>query len=335
MIDEQFTKELKDTKNLLAFSAGIDSTALFHILLQNNVPFDAALVNYQARESSFNEENYARELCDRHNKKLFIKRVKVCGGGFEKKARTIRYDFFEEIISEHNYETLITAHQLNDWLEWFLMQICRGAGFFELLGMRRVEKREGYTLARPLLGTTKEELIRFLDESKNCAFTDESNTNECFLRNMFRKKYAAPMIRDFPAGIKRSFAILQKEREQLETKEFLLKYEKLFVIDRFAIDALHQADMAAKRLGIVMTGKERALLEEEESFVAGRSVAIAKNDRYIFVSPYVKNVMPKDIREQFRKLRIPSKTRGYIYEAKERLLPLLLDMLSAQISTLA
>jgi tRNA(Ile)-lysidine synthase len=333
MIDEKFTKELKATKNLLAFSAGIDSTALFHILSQNNVPFDAALVNYQARESSFDEENYARVLCNQHNKKLFVKRVKIFGGGFEKKARNIRYDFFEEIIFKYDYETLITAHQLNDWIEWFLMQMCKGAGFFELIGMHRAEKRERYTLARPLLGITKYELIHFLNENGNRAFVDESNTDECFLRNRFRKKYATPLTRDFPAGIKKSFAILQKERERLETKEFLLKYEKLFIIDRFAIDAFHQADIAAKRLGIVMTGIERALLEEEGDFVAGRSVAIAKNDRYIFVSPYVKSVIPKDIRERFRKLGIPHKTRGYIYEARENLLPVLYDMFSARTST--
>ena len=45
-----FNKELiKTKKNLLAFSAGIDSTALFFLLLDNNIHFDIAIVNYNQR----------------------------------------------------------------------------------------------------------------------------------------------------------------------------------------------------------------------------------------------------------------------------------------------
>ena len=42
---------IKNQKNLLAFSAGVDSTALFFLLLEQNIPFDIAIVNYNIRFS--------------------------------------------------------------------------------------------------------------------------------------------------------------------------------------------------------------------------------------------------------------------------------------------
>ena len=112
---------IKNQKNLLAFSAGVDSTSLFFLLLKQNIPFDIAIVNYNLREQSKDEISYAKELALKYNKKIFLKDIKLeNSSNFEKTARDIRYKFFEEIISKNSYENLITAHQLNDKLEWFI-----------------------------------------------------------------------------------------------------------------------------------------------------------------------------------------------------------------------
>ena len=49
-------ENLKNKKNLLAFSAGVDSSALFFLLLEHGIKFDIALVNYGTRETSDKEE---------------------------------------------------------------------------------------------------------------------------------------------------------------------------------------------------------------------------------------------------------------------------------------
>jgi len=46
---------IKTNKNLLAFSAGVDSSALFFILKQNNIDFDIAIVDYNLRAQSKDE----------------------------------------------------------------------------------------------------------------------------------------------------------------------------------------------------------------------------------------------------------------------------------------
>ena len=119
---------IKESKNLLAFSAGVDSCALFFLLQEQNIPFDIAIVDYNLREQSKEEINYAKQLAFKYNKQVFIKEVTLETSNFEKKARDIRYTFFEDLIHDYNYNTLIAAHQLNDKLEWFMMQLSKGSG---------------------------------------------------------------------------------------------------------------------------------------------------------------------------------------------------------------
>ncbi|WP_420061008.1 tRNA lysidine(34) synthetase TilS [Aliarcobacter butzleri] len=181
---------IKESKNLLAFSAGVDSSALFFLLLKQNIPFDIAIVNYNIRVQSKDEVNYAKELALKYNKQIFIKEVKLeTTSNFEKTARDIRYKFFEEIIDENSYEILITAHQLNDKLEWFLMQFTKGAGLVELIGFNEFEQKENYKVYKPLLEITKEELENFLKQENIKYFIDNSNFDEKYKRNYFRHNF--------------------------------------------------------------------------------------------------------------------------------------------------
>jgi tRNA(Ile)-lysidine synthase len=66
-------EKLQNQNNLLAFSGGVDSTALFFYLLERNIPFDIAIVNYHTREESNKEVKYAKELAEKYNKKIFVK----------------------------------------------------------------------------------------------------------------------------------------------------------------------------------------------------------------------------------------------------------------------
>lgn len=78
--------EINTKRNLLAFSAGIDSSALFFLLLEKNIPFDIAIVNYNVREQSKDEVEYAKQLANKYNKKIYIKDVKLENiSNFEKK----------------------------------------------------------------------------------------------------------------------------------------------------------------------------------------------------------------------------------------------------------
>jgi tRNA(Ile)-lysidine synthase len=77
LLHEATLEYLRHTKNLLAFSGGGDSTALFFLLFENKIPFDIVHVNYQTRAQSNEEEAYARTLATTHTKELFTFIIKI------------------------------------------------------------------------------------------------------------------------------------------------------------------------------------------------------------------------------------------------------------------
>lgn len=86
--------KITNTKNILAFSAGVDSSALFFLLLNAKIPFDIVIVNYNVRDQSKDEVQYAKDLAKKYNKRIFIKNVVLqSSSNFEKTARDIRYSF--------------------------------------------------------------------------------------------------------------------------------------------------------------------------------------------------------------------------------------------------
>jgi tRNA(Ile)-lysidine synthase len=308
-------------RNLLAFSAGIDSSALFFLLLENGIPFDIALVNYGIREQSDKEEAYALELAEQYGLKAFTIKAPRWESHFESSARKFRYDFFESLIDEHHYETLVTAHQLNDQLEWFLMRLTKGAGLSELIGLepvsiRKTAGRNDYNLIRPLLDLSKEELLEYLKKNNRIYFVDESNSDMAFERNHFRKKFSDPLLAEYHQGIKRSFGYLHQDKEMLQNGiEAIFEQDELRVyrLDNPELRA-KAADLALKGLGYLLSASQRREIKTKKSIVIGGKWAVVYQDHRLYIAPFLTIAMPKPFKELCRVSNLPIKIRPYCYE---------------------
>lgn len=307
---------LKGKKNLLAFSAGVDSSALFFLLVEHGIKFDIAIVNYGTREASDQEESHAKALAKKY--KLFCHNIKAptFHSHFEKQARDFRYEFFESLITIEGYDTLITAHQLNDQLEWLLMRLSKGAGLSELLGIEPTTQKEHYMLIRPLLAYSKEELLRYLQSKGHPYFVDESNADENYERNKFRKQFSDALIAEYKEGIRRSMEYLRKDKETLEGG-----FETIYSNKLLSILKLHTpntkvkaADLTLKKLGYLLSAQQRQEIEKETSLVIGGEWAVALQDDLLFVAPYSTVYMPKKFKEVCRVLKIPAKIRPYLFK---------------------
>ena len=308
---------LKEKKNLLAFSSGVDSSALFFLLLKHNIPFDIALVNYGTRDNSDKEEAHAKALAKKYNLTCHTIKAPKFTTHFEKNAREFRYNFFETLIKEHGYDTLLTAHQLNDQLEWLLMRLTKGAGVSELIGLEPVSQREGYSLVRPLLSYSKEELLHYLEANDYPYFVDESNSDEKYERNRFRNQFADPLMAEYKEGIKRSFDYLRKDKEQLEEGfEVVLSHKALRVIKLHTLSAkVKAADLTLKRLGYLLSASQRQEIEKENSLVIGGKWAVEMQNERLYIAPYSTINMPKKFKEECRVKKIPQKIRAYCFKA--------------------
>ena len=310
-------ERLKNGKNLLAFSAGGDSTALFFLLNERQIPFDIALVNYQTRTQSDVEAAYSLDLAQRYGKRCYLKTTKLEKANFEHQARRLRYAFFEAIIARFGYENLITAHHLNDKTEWFLMQFTKGAGTVEMTGFDEIETRPGYTLLRPLIYTPKAALIDYLQKEHIRYFVDESNTSTCFLRNYFRKTFADKLVEAYASGIQKSFRYLHEDKKRLFNPE-IQKIKSLQIARRNGdpIYDMRLIDKMLKARGYLLsTAQKREILRQQEGIVGGKFVVALTTDA-IFVAPVSSAVMPKPFKEACRRAKIPPKIRPCIFLEK-------------------
>jgi tRNA(Ile)-lysidine synthase len=307
---------IKESKNLLAFSAGIDSTALFFLLLENNIAFDIAIVNYNVRPQSKDELTYAIKLAKIYGKEIFFKEVIIEeNSNFEKTARDIRYKFFEEIIEDRSYDTLITAHQLNDKLEWFLMQFSKGAGLFELIGLNTFDKMDTYIKYKPLLEISKDELEEYLTNHKLQYFIDNSNYDEKYTRNYIRHNHSDSFLKEYKKGIINSFKYIQKDLNSLSSnsdaiyKNFELE---IFINLNDTNLNIRLIDLSLKRRGILISALQRLEILKQKNIIISKSVAISIEDYYIWIAPVCSITMDKKFKEVCRVNKIPKNMRCYI-----------------------
>lgn len=307
-IKNEFLSLLKKGKNLLAFSYGSDSSALFHLLVQEKIDFDLAMINYKTRKNSDLEEESARNLALKFNKKIFIAHAPKFENNFEKNARDFRYEIFEKICLEKNYENLILAHHLNDAFEWFLMQLSRGAGLAEILGMSEFEKRKNYNIIRPLLYISKNEIKEFLKQNEIFYFNDESNENEKYFRNYIRKHFANDFVSKFSKGLKRSFIYLNKDKNKFFKNE-IKEFKGILICPK-------DESLIAKALkiqGIVPSAKQRKEMLKSDCIISSK-IAVVYKDEKAFVFSYENcEKLPKNFKEECRLARVPKFLRAYLY----------------------
>jgi len=313
--------KINTKKNLLAFSGGVDSSALFFLLLQNNIPFDIAIVDYNIRVQSKDEVLYAKELAKKYKKEIFVKEItEDIPSNFEKRARDLRYNFFDEIIEKNSYESLITAHQLNDKLEWFLMQFSKGAGIVELLSFEEITLRKNYQIIKPMLNISRDEILHFLEQNRIKYFIDESNEDTKYKRNYFRKNYTNKFLDEYKEGIKKSFEYLKKDKESLHKEELIFQEKELEIFkvsNDFNID-IRTIDKSLKRRGILLSKASKDEILKQKECVISHKISVAMNGNFIYICPYTKDIMPKKFKEKCRIKQIPKNIRAYIF--KENLL---------------
>lgn len=307
---------LENKKNLLAFSAGVDSSALFFLLIENKITFDIAIVDYAVREESKAEVAHAKALAKKY--KLFCHDIKApkFDTHFEKKARDFRYEFFASLVTIEGYDNVLTAHQLNDQLEWMLMRLTKGAGISELIGLAPTSKRDNYTLVRPLLRVAKEELLDYLKTNHCPYFIDKSNSDEKYERNKFRQKFSDTLMSEHKEGIRRSFEYLREDKEHLESGFETLYHTKQFYVIRLHVRELKSkaVDLTLKKLGYLLSALQRQEIKKEESLVVGGQWVIELQDALLYICPYVTTGMPKEFKEKCRIYKVPSKIRPYIFK---------------------
>ena len=180
---------LNDTVGV-GLSGGADSVALTHFLVQSKEDLGikslkAIHVHHGIRGDEADRDlQFVRDFC----KNLDIELIeytadvpalaKESGESLEECARRVRYAFFEQ----SGCDKIATAHNLNDNMETFLLNVTRGSSLSGLCGIPYVRGK----YIRPLLNCTRRDIEDYISANSLRYVTDSTNLCDDYTRNKIR-----------------------------------------------------------------------------------------------------------------------------------------------------
>lgn len=219
----------KNTPLLLACSGGKDSMALLHGLLNCGFSHvEIAHANFQLRgEESDGDEKFVSDFC---NSKGIIfhtisfetaLKAKSEGVSTQMAARTLRYEWLEQLRKDRKLDLILTAHHANDQVETVLMNLVHGTG---IRGLKGMEAKNGYVV-RPLLGLKSVEILEYIQQNQIKYREDSSNESDKYKRNFIRHQIIPGMEQLNPNLMDEMLAFSQRMKE-VETL-FLVQVDKM------------------------------------------------------------------------------------------------------------
>ena len=212
---------LQEKKLLIAISGGVDSVVLTHVLHQLHFDISLAHCNFNLRGiESDKDEIFVKELGNKLNLKTFTKNFDTEKYALENSlstqvaARNLRYNWFDEIINEHKFNFVLTAHHADDNLETFLINLTRGTGLEGFTGIPEINNH----IVRPFLIFSRDEIESFATQNNIVWREDKSNASNKYVRNKIRHQIV-PILKEINPTLLDSF---QKTTENLQESQQII-----------------------------------------------------------------------------------------------------------------
>ena len=202
--------ELPQGPIAIAYSGGLDSSALLHLAATSGRKLYAFHIHHGLSPNADAWEAHARTECERLGITFASRRVTLDDRS-EASARKARYAALGALCTEHNVHLLLTAHHLDDQAETILLQLLRGAGPAGMSGMDAFNRAPtllgtpDVLLARPLLQASRADLEEYVREHAIAHIEDESNADTRYARNALRHEVMPRLAEAFP-GYQERFA---------------------------------------------------------------------------------------------------------------------------------
>ena len=200
-------------------SGGRDSVCMLDLAVRARGAAEvrALHVNYGLRGEADGDERHCADLCERLTVELAVERPErpEGPGNLQAWARGVRYAAAAR-LAEETGATVVTGHTADDQVETILYRLASSPSRRALLGMRPADGR----LARPLLGTTREETTAYCEERGLAWRDDASNEEADYKRNLIRRELVPELERIHPAAkenVLRTAALLREEAELLDS----------------------------------------------------------------------------------------------------------------------
>ncbi|MDO6387936.1 tRNA lysidine(34) synthetase TilS [Uliginosibacterium sp. 31-12] len=194
------------TRLCVAYSGGLDSTVLLHLLArlapEAGFVLSALHVHHGLSLRADDWVKHCEAECDALGLPLRVERVVVtldAGRGLEAAAREVRHAAFASVEADW----VVLAHHADDQAETLLHRLVRGAGVAGVAGMR--ERDPARRLWRPLLAEPRAVLLEWAQAEGLRWIEDDSNADSRFMRNYLRHS-VLPALKARQPAVERSLA---------------------------------------------------------------------------------------------------------------------------------
>ncbi len=184
----------KGDKILIGVSGGPDSLTLllqlFNLKSKLRLTLHIAHFDHRLRKNSGSDALFVKDWAKRLNLPVTIKQIdpKLLKkkGSLEELCRNARLDFLIKTAKKIKADKIALGHNLDDQAETVLMRLLRGTGLSGLSGISLMRKIRNIIFIRPLLGTSRYEIEKYLKRRGIEPRIDSTNKEEVFLRNKIR-----------------------------------------------------------------------------------------------------------------------------------------------------
>lgn len=198
---------LKEGKLLIAISGGVDSIVLAHLCHKLDLNFALAHCNFNLRgDESDADQDFVFEWAESLGVEVFIEHFNTTQYAEDFKvstqmaARELRYNWFEDLMNQLQFDIVLTGHHADDNLETFLINFIRGTGLDGLTGIPEVNAH----IVRPLLPFSRVDIKTYAKQHNLSWREDSSNASTKYLRNKLRHDLV-PILKDINPQLLQSF----------------------------------------------------------------------------------------------------------------------------------
>ncbi len=198
---------LSTTPTLLAVSGGVDSMVMAELFRRTGFPFAVAHCNFGLRgHESDADDRFVRQWAEDVGVPCHIRHFDTQHEAdsrhisIQMAARDLRYAWFDELLNDFGYAHLALAQHADDSIETVLLNLVRGTGLVGLLGIAPVRG----PVIRPLLYTSKNDIMDFALHQNIAWREDSSNATNHYRRNVMRHR-VLPVLQELNPSLESTF----------------------------------------------------------------------------------------------------------------------------------
>lgn len=191
---------------ILGLSGGVDSLCLFDLLRENRSFYSVlhiAHVDHGWRKESAAEAMEVEELARLHDLPFHLHMIEKhrLKGNLEDACRNERMRFFLDLAKQYKAQAIVLGHHANDQAETVLKRLFEGSSCLSAYGMRPAALWEGVAIWRPLLRSSRSDIVKYMTGQGRKWMEDPTNSDQNFLRARMRKSLIPLLSREFGKNI--------------------------------------------------------------------------------------------------------------------------------------